>query len=143
LWCCEVLLLWYLLGPQCNSHAWDVHDLRVRVDSLPPSLLLAHQGLQHSHHLWVVEDTGLPSGSLALCSEEDHQSCLGARVNALLLSSLLLHSRAGRGSGCCCWAWSTFWRWRSSCLDCRNLRLDDVLQVLSKDWILGCELLEL
>ena len=85
-----LLLRNLLLGSEGNRHAWDVHDLSIRIGSLPPPLLLADEGLQHGHHLRVVKDARLPGGSLPLCREKDHQSGLGARVDALLLGVLLL-----------------------------------------------------
>lgn len=85
-----LLLRNLLLGSEGNSHARYVHDLSIWIDCLPPPLLLADEGLQHGHHLRVVEDTRLPGGSLPLCREKDHQSGLGARVDALLLGVLLL-----------------------------------------------------
>ena len=124
------MLLWYLLGSEGHSHARYVHDLGIRVRRLPPPLLLlADEGLEDGHHLRVVKDARFTSRCLPLRGEQDHQSSLSARVDALLL---LLNTWAGRGSGCCCWAWSTLClgRRRSSCLDCGDLSLDDVLQVL-------------
>ena len=132
-----LLLLWHLLlllGSEGDSHAGYVHDLGIRVRCLPPPLLLlADEGLEDGHHLRVVKDAWLTSSSLPLRGEQDHQSSLSARVDALLLLLLLLlNTWAGRGSGCCCWAWTTLClgRRRSSCLDCGDLSLDDVLQVL-------------
>ena len=120
-------MLLLLLGSESHSHARYVHDLRVGVDRLPPALLLAHQGLQDSHHLRVVKDARLASRGLPLRGEQDHQGRLGAGVDALLI----LNPRAWCSSlSSCLGAWSTVWGWRGACLDGRDLSLDDVLQVL-------------